>query len=49
MYKQISKYLRAAEYLLITTGAGMGADAGLPCWRGHSGNFKQNLYPNFLI
>jgi NAD-dependent SIR2 family protein deacetylase len=55
-----AKVLRQAKYVLVTAGAGMGADSGLPVFRGAEGfwsyykpfrnrlNFQDCANPAFL-
>ncbi|WP_281951262.1 SIR2 family NAD-dependent protein deacylase [Nitrosophilus kaiyonis] len=43
MIKKAAKLIKEAEYLLITAGAGMGVDSGLPDFRGKEGFWR--AYP----
>ncbi len=43
MFKEAKKIIKEAEVILITAGAGMGVDSGLPDFRGNEGFWK--AYP----
>ena len=43
MFDEIKQKIKEAKYLLITAGAGMGVDSGLPDFRGNSGFWR--AYP----
>ncbi len=43
MFKEMQKKIEAAEVVIITSGAGMGVDSGLPDFRGNEGMWK--AYP----
>jgi len=43
MYEQAASVIREAEAFVITAGAGMGVDSGLPDFRGERGFWK--AYP----
>jgi NAD-dependent SIR2 family protein deacetylase len=45
MMKQAAEAIRSAEGLVITAGAGMGVDSGLPDFRGNEGFWR--AYPSF--
>jgi len=43
MYKEIANYIKKADALIITAGAGMGIDSGLPDFRGPKGRILYSL------
>lgn len=45
MYNQAASYINEAEAIIITAGAGMGVDSGLPDFRGNKGFW--NAYPEY--
>lgn len=45
MYNQAAAYINEAEVIIITAGAGMGVDSGLPDFRGDKGFW--NAYPEY--
>ena len=45
MYEQAASIIREAEVFIITAGAGMGVDSGLPDFRGEHGFW--NAYPAY--
>lgn len=45
LYKAAAKAIQTSKALLITAGAGMGVDSGLPDFRGNQGFWK--AYPYF--
>ncbi len=48
IYKQAAKYIADAQAVVITAGAGMGADSGLPTFRGTEGFWRAYPYAKKL-
>ncbi len=46
IYNQCAKAIQDPDVLIISAGAGMGVDSGLPAFRGIEGFSEQSLFTN---